>query len=265
MTEGTGVLVPPGDAARSPRRSSRCSRTSRGARRSGESARRLADRALLVGHDRRAARADLRGRGRLKVLRSDPSRRRGRGVASCSPFSAGSAHCSGSHGPDWAAFKEAFTVVEWEWVAVAIGFNLLSVVASRVRVADRDQRGDAAAAPGASGSSSPRSRSVCSRTRCSRPGRRARAGRRPQPEDREEAPGLWSTLVGTVFVHRVFDLVPVLFITIWVLFAAKIPGWRARASGFCSRPASRCSCSHLRPPGTTARPGLTEWARCGGS
>ena len=33
------------------------------------------------------------------------------------------------HGPQWADFKEAFTSVEWEWVAAAVGFNLLSIVA----------------------------------------------------------------------------------------------------------------------------------------
>jgi uncharacterized membrane protein YbhN (UPF0104 family) len=33
------------------------------------------------------------------------------------------------HGPDWHTVGQAFTAVRWEWVAVAIGFNLLSVVA----------------------------------------------------------------------------------------------------------------------------------------
>ncbi len=37
--------------------------------------------------------------------------------------------------------------------------------------------------------------------------------------------GLWPTLVGTVFAHRVFDLVPVLMLVVYVLVTAKIPGW----------------------------------------
>src|SRR5207249_5791702 len=37
--------------------------------------------------------------------------------------------------------------------------------------------------------------------------------------------GLWATLVGTVFAHRVFDIVPVVFLVLYVLLTAKIPGW----------------------------------------
>src|SRR5262249_20117731 len=37
--------------------------------------------------------------------------------------------------------------------------------------------------------------------------------------------GLWATLVGTVFAHRVFDLVPVVLLIVYVLFTAKIPAW----------------------------------------
>jgi uncharacterized membrane protein YbhN (UPF0104 family) len=37
--------------------------------------------------------------------------------------------------------------------------------------------------------------------------------------------GVWATLVGTVFAHRVFDLVPVLALIVYVLLTAKIPKW----------------------------------------
>jgi len=37
--------------------------------------------------------------------------------------------------------------------------------------------------------------------------------------------GQWSMLVGTVFAHRVFDLVPVVLLVIFVLTTADIPGW----------------------------------------
>ena len=67
------------------------------------------DRALLVGHDRRAARADLRGRGRVNVLRQllrSPWTRGGIVLA----FLAGSARCLWWRGPDWADVADAFTV-----------------------------------------------------------------------------------------------------------------------------------------------------------
>jgi uncharacterized protein (TIRG00374 family) len=38
-------------------------------------------------------------------------------------------------------------------------------------------------------------------------------------------PGLWATLVGTVFAHRVFDLVPVLLLILYVVRTARIPAW----------------------------------------
>jgi uncharacterized protein (TIRG00374 family) len=37
--------------------------------------------------------------------------------------------------------------------------------------------------------------------------------------------GLWATLVGTVFAHRVFDLVPVVLLILYVAFTSKIPSW----------------------------------------
>jgi uncharacterized protein (TIRG00374 family) len=37
--------------------------------------------------------------------------------------------------------------------------------------------------------------------------------------------GLWATLVGTVFAHRLFDLVPVVLLIIYVAVTAKIPAW----------------------------------------
>ena len=37
------------------------------------------------------------------------------------------------HGPRWADFSDAFTTVVWEWVAAAVGFNLLSIARARPR------------------------------------------------------------------------------------------------------------------------------------
>src|SRR5256886_8332851 len=37
--------------------------------------------------------------------------------------------------------------------------------------------------------------------------------------------GVTATLIGSVFAHRMFDLFPAIALVIWVLLAAKIPGW----------------------------------------
>jgi uncharacterized membrane protein YbhN (UPF0104 family) len=41
----------------------------------------------------------------------------------------------------------------------------------------------------------------------------------------EQRSGAWATLVGTVFAHRVFDLLPTLLLILYVLLTARIPGW----------------------------------------
>jgi len=37
--------------------------------------------------------------------------------------------------------------------------------------------------------------------------------------------GVWAALIGTVFAHRVFDLIPSVLLIVYVLFTAKIPHW----------------------------------------
>ena len=37
--------------------------------------------------------------------------------------------------------------------------------------------------------------------------------------------GAWATLVGTVFAHRAFDVIPAALLVVWVLSAAEIPHW----------------------------------------
>jgi hypothetical protein len=129
------------------------------------------------------------------------------------------------HGPHWEDFKDAFTSVKWEWVAVAVALNLLSIVA-------RSFAWDAVIRS-AMPPPFPRFRIVFAAF-CvgllanvvlpGRVGELARVGvlnRRLDGRGR----GLWPTLVGTVFAHRVFDLVPVVLLVIFVLTTADIPGW----------------------------------------
>jgi uncharacterized protein (TIRG00374 family) len=127
-------------------------------------------------------------------------------------------------GPALTGIGDAFRAVEWEWVVVAVVLNLLSVVArSLAWLTVIDQ----AMPP-------PRPRyplvfsafSVGLFANAVLPGRVGELARvgvltRKLPARR----GLWATLVGTVFAHRVFDLVPVLLLVLYVLATAKIPGW----------------------------------------
>jgi uncharacterized protein (TIRG00374 family) len=128
------------------------------------------------------------------------------------------------HGPNWKLVRDAFSAVTWEWVAAAIGLNLLSVLA-RAFAWDTAIR-QSIARP------HPRFPLVFSAfsvglfANAVLPGRIGELARvavlsRKLPKRK----GLWATLVGTVFAHRVFDLVPVVLLILYVAFTSKIPGW----------------------------------------
>jgi uncharacterized protein (TIRG00374 family) len=129
------------------------------------------------------------------------------------------------HGPNWGDFHDSFTSVEWEWVAAAVGLNLLSVVARSA--AWNTVIHSAMPAP------HPRFPLVFSAfsvgllANAVLPGRVGELARVAVLTRRMNGrrQGLWPTLVGTVFAHRVFDLVPVAILVVWVLATAKIPGW----------------------------------------
>jgi len=127
-------------------------------------------------------------------------------------------------GPSWSAVSDAFTVVRWRWVFAAIGLNLLSVVARAF--AWRTVIDQAVPSP------RPRYRNVFAAfsvglfANAVLPGRIGELARVAVLNRRMRARrGLWATLVGTVFAHRVFDLVPVLALIVYVLLTAKIPQW----------------------------------------
>ena len=130
------------------------------------------------------------------------------------------------HGPDWGSFKDAFSSVRWEWVAAAIGLNLLSIVA---RAAAWDTVIRSAMPP-------PRPSSplvfaafcvglLANAVLPGRVGELARVAVLTRRLDSRNREGAWPTLVGTVFAHRIFDLVPVTLLVVWVLLTAKIPNW----------------------------------------
>ena len=128
------------------------------------------------------------------------------------------------HGPDWTAVHDAFTAVSWPWVAVAIGLNLLSVVARSISWHTCIEQSVEKPYP--------RYPLVFSAfcvglfANAVLPGRvgeiaRAAVLRRRMPGRR----GMTATLIGSVFAHRMFDLFPTVTLVVWVLLAADIPPW----------------------------------------
>jgi uncharacterized protein (TIRG00374 family) len=127
-------------------------------------------------------------------------------------------------GPDWHAVHDAFTAVSWPWVAIAIGLNLLSVVARSV---SWDTCIEQSLEP-----PHPAYPLVFSAfcvglfANAVLPGRvgelaRAAVLRRRMPGRK----GATATLIGSVFAHRMFDLFPTITLVVWVLVAADIPTW----------------------------------------
>lgn len=127
-----------------------------------------------------------------------------------------------------ASIGGAFSAVRWEWVVGAIALNLLSVVTRALawRVVIRS----------AMEPPHPRALLVFSAfsvgllANAVLPGRIGELARvavltRKLPGRK----GAWATLVGTVVAHRVFDLVPVLLLVLYVIVTANIPDF-AQAS-----------------------------------
>jgi uncharacterized membrane protein YbhN (UPF0104 family) len=137
-------------------------------------------------------------------------------------FMAGVAALLWWRGPSFPAIADAFRQVSWEWVVVAIALNLLSVV---FRALAWTTVINSAMEP-----PHPRFRLVFSAfsvglfANALLPGRVGELARvavlnRKMPQRK----GAWPTLVGTVFAHRVFDIVPVLLLILYVVVAATIP------------------------------------------
>jgi uncharacterized protein (TIRG00374 family) len=128
------------------------------------------------------------------------------------------------HGPDWQAVGDAFQIVSWRWVLVAIGFNLLSVLVRAL--AWRTVIHQAMPPPHPNFPLIFSAFSVGLMANATLPGRVGELARvavlaRKLPGRR----GAFATLVGTVFAHRVFDLVPTVLLVVAVLATAQIPHW----------------------------------------
>jgi uncharacterized membrane protein YbhN (UPF0104 family) len=128
------------------------------------------------------------------------------------------------HGPDRTVVADAFQAVSWTWVAIAVGINLMSVAvrssAWRVIILQ------AIPAPW------PRWRTVFSAFcvgllgNVALPGRVGELGRVAViTRHLRRRPGTWATIVGTVFAHRLFDVVAATGLVVYVLYTSRIPDW----------------------------------------
>jgi len=126
-------------------------------------------------------------------------------------------------GPAWGGVVDAFEAVEWRWVAAAVGLNLLSVLVRAL--AWRTVINQAFEPP------TPRFSLVFSAfcvglfANAVLPGRIGELARVAVLDRRMPQPGAWARLLGTVFAHRVFDLIAVITLILYVLSTAHIPNW----------------------------------------
>ena len=127
-------------------------------------------------------------------------------------------------GPDWGTVGDAFTVVAWWWVVAAILLNLFSVICRSLAWNTVIKQAMPPPRP---------SFPLVFSAFCvglfanvvlpARAGELARVAVLSRRLPRRE--GVWATLVGTVFAHRVFDLIPSLLLIAYVFATAKIPDW----------------------------------------
>ena len=128
-------------------------------------------------------------------------------------------------GPDWSRVGDAFQLVSWNWIALALALNLLSVVirAWAWRTVIRQ------ALPRRLWPPFPRVFSAFSIGLLGNavlPGRIGELARvAVLARDMPRGAGATGRLLGSVFAHRLFDVIPALILTVYVLATAKIPRW----------------------------------------
>ncbi|MDQ3672613.1 MAG: flippase-like domain-containing protein [Actinomycetota bacterium] len=133
-------------------------------------------------------------------------------------------------GPDWNDVGDAFRFVIWSWIVLAFLLNVASTMF-------RALSWSLTISQALPSQHQPRLIQVYSSfgvgllANAVVPGRlgelaRVATLRRHLPE---APPGTTATLVGTVFAHRLFDLVPATLLVVWVLLTAEVPHWAVTA------------------------------------
>ena len=228
MTPETSVAVAPGDPAALADAVDALLADEAGRVALGAAARQLAidhyswqdiARRLVRIYDGRARR-HARAGGRMNVLPRSRWLRAALGV----PVLASVAALLWWRGPDWNVVYHAFDLVNWAWVAFALGLNLVSVfLRSLAWKLTIDQALDPP---------EPRFSQVFSAFSVGLLGNAVLPGRIGELARvavlRRHLPrgvGASGTLVGTVFAHRLFDLPAALLLILYVALTAKVPHW----------------------------------------
>ena len=126
-------------------------------------------------------------------------------------------------GPAWSGVADAFRAVQWPWVAAAVGLNLLSVLLRAL--AWRTVIVNAFEKPHPSFMLVFSAFSVGLFANAILPGRIGELARVAVLNRRMRQRAAWAGLLGTVFAHRVFDLVAVIVLVAYVASTAHIPSW----------------------------------------
>jgi uncharacterized protein (TIRG00374 family) len=138
-------------------------------------------------------------------------------------------------GPDWGSVLEAFRFVVWSWIVLAFALNIVSTL---FRALSWRLTVGQALPP----EHQPRLIHVLSSfgvgllANAIVPGRlgelaRVATLRRHLPD---APPGTSAALVGSVFAHRLFDLVPATILVVWVLLTAEVPHWAVVSFGIAA-------------------------------
>jgi uncharacterized protein (TIRG00374 family) len=127
-------------------------------------------------------------------------------------------------GPEWGTVYHAFDFVSWRWVVVGAALNLLSVLARAVSWNLTIRQALPEPLP-----PFPQVFSAFGVGLLGNAVLPARAGELARVavlrRHLSHGSGTSATLIGTVFAHRLFDLLPIGLLVVYVLATAKIPHW----------------------------------------
>ena len=125
---------------------------------------------------------------------------------------------------DLEVIEDAFRFVAWEWVVAAVLANLLSIIFRSVAWEVVVKQATTPPGPG--------QRNVFAAFCVGLLGNAALPGRVGEiarvivlNRRMSKRSGTWATLLGTVFAHRLFDVVVASVLVVYVVYAAQIPDW----------------------------------------